>query len=173
MIYSFEPIIDKKCKIMILGTMPGIESLRKQEYYAHRQNVFWRVIYALFDREMEESYDNRKTFLLEHNIALWDVLKACNRKGSSDSDIKNPVVNDFLRIYKEYKNIRCVFFNGTPAERLYKKYVTGNSRYSGVTFNKSSAQGIIYHKLLSTSPANASYNFSKKLENWKTIKGYL
>jgi len=90
-IYSFEPIADEKCKVLILGTMPGVMSLKKQQYYGYDRNAFWRIMYALFDLVPDDDYERRKHFVLEHHIAVWDVLMACEREGSSDSDIKNPI----------------------------------------------------------------------------------
>lgn len=121
MITSFEPVVDEKCKILILGSMPSVKSLEKQQYYGNKRNHFWQIIYRLFGREMEEDYDKRKAFLLEHNIAVWDVLKSCDREGSSDSKIINPVPNDFVVFFNQYTNIKAVFFNGSKAEQLFNK----------------------------------------------------
>lgn len=159
MIYSFEPIISDNCKVLLLGTMPGVESLRRQQYYGYRHNAFWRIIYSLFGREPDEEYEMRKAFLLEHDIALWDVLKACERKGSSDSDIKQPVPNDFNGLYLKYPCISSICFNGGPAGRLYRRFVGDTGRDSSL---KS-----FYH-LPSTSPAY-TIAFEKKLEQWQLL----
>jgi len=84
MVTSFEPIVDKNCKVLILGTMPGEISLQKQQYYANKQNQFWKIIYSLFNKDVEDDYEKRKIFLLDHHIAIWDVLKSCDREGSRD-----------------------------------------------------------------------------------------
>ncbi|MDP4181400.1 MAG: DNA-deoxyinosine glycosylase [Bacillota bacterium] len=162
MIHSFKPIVDEDCKILILGTMPGVQSLKKQEYYGNKQNAFWRIIFSLFNEEMTENYDEKISFILEHNIALWDVLKACEREGSLDSDIKNPEPNDFHELFSNYKRIKDVFFNGGPAEKLFKKYVSKSL----------DAQGLIFHKLPSTSPAY-TVGFDKKFDEWKSILNIL
>lgn len=159
LIYSFEPIIDNKCKILILGTMPGVMSLKKQQYYGYDQNAFWRIMYELFGQRPNEDYDTKKRFLLERHIAVWDVLKACEREGSSDSDIKNPEPNDFTALYAQNPDIRHVCFNGGPAERLYNRFIEkintcGNKRN--------------FHSLPSTSPAN-TVGFKRKLEDWRLI----
>lgn len=158
MIYSFEPIIDDKCKILIIGTMPGAQSLQKQEYYGNKQNAFWRIIFSLFEVEYIQNYHDKKKFLLDHKIALWDVLEACEREGSLDADIKNPRPNDFNNLFKCYPEIKYVYFNGGPAENLYKRYVKSN-------LNKNV---IKYQRLPSTSPAYTA-GFSEKLEKWKII----
>jgi hypoxanthine-DNA glycosylase len=115
-IYSFDPIIDDNCRVLVLGTMPGPASLRRQQYYGYERNAFWRIIYDLFEEEPEEDYGFRKSFLLKHNIALWDVLKSCEREGSSDSGIRNPVPNDFAALYSKFPGIKHICFNGRPAE---------------------------------------------------------
>ncbi|KNY26846.1 DNA-deoxyinosine glycosylase [Pseudobacteroides cellulosolvens] len=158
MIYSFEPIINENCKILILGTMPGVQSLRKQEYYGNKQNAFWRIIYSLFDKELAIDYNEKKKFLLEHHIALWDVLEACDREGSLDSDIKNPKANDFVSLFNDYPRIKSIYFNGSPAETLFKRYVKAK-------FEKGDLK---YRRLPSTSPAYTAA-FLEKFDKWKIV----
>ncbi|MHB8062809.1 MAG: DNA-deoxyinosine glycosylase [Ruminiclostridium sp.] len=158
MISSFEPIIDKDCKILILGTMPGVKSLERQEYYGNERNSFWKIIYSLFQCEIADDYSQKKAFLLQHNIALWDVLKACYREGSSDSNIKNPIPNDFVGLFSLYPNIKAIYFNGEPAEKLFKRFVS----------NISDNINLPLYRLPSTSPANA-IKFERKLEQWEKI----
>lgn len=157
MISSFEPIIDKNSKILILGTMPGVMSLQKQEYYGYERNAFWKIIFELFGQELQNDYSKKKEFLIRHNIALWDVLKNCDREGSSDSNIKNSVPNDFQGLLKKYPNILEIYFNGQPAEKLFRRLVF-----------KKLALNIPLYSLPSTSPANTT-RFEQKLEQWKYI----
>src|SRR4029077_15800942 len=96
------------------------------EYYAHRQNQFWRLIGAVvgeqIPREME--YAKRKKILLKHHIGVWDVIGACDRKGSLDSNIRNQRDNDFTYLGRKAKKLRRVFFNGkkaAEAESEFKK----------------------------------------------------
>jgi len=158
-IYSFDPIVDDNCKVLILGTMPGVISLKRQQYYGNMQNNFWRIIYSLFGETIDEDYDRRKKFLLVHNIAAWDVLKACEREGSSDSEIRDPMPNDFAWLFSSYPNIANVCFNGGPAERLYKRYVEKR----GVN-----AADKTFYSLPSTSPAY-TIGFERKFEQWKLL----
>lgn len=158
MISSFEPIIDKDCKILILGTMPGVKSLEKQEYYGHERNAFWKIIYSLFQCEVIDDYSHKKAFLLKHNIALWDVLKACYREGSSDSDIKNPIPNDFTQLFMQYPNVKVIYFNGEPAEKLFRRFVS-------ITLGNIN---IPMYRLPSTSPAN-TIKFEQKFDKWQVI----
>lgn len=156
MINSFEPIVNKDSKILILGTMPGVQSLQRQEYYGNERNAFWKIIFSLLQQKITNDYERKKKLLLEHRIALWDVLKACNREGSLDSDIKDAVPNDFASFFKQYPNIKAVYFNGEPAEKFYKKLV-GIKNFD-----------VFYHRLPSTSPSNA-VKFEEKLNYWKVI----
>lgn len=159
-IFSFEPIVDKNCKVLVLGTMPGVMSLKKQQYYGYDPNAFWRIMYGLFDRKPDDEYEMRKTFLLQHHIAVWDVLMACEREGSSDSDIRSAVPNDFTSLYESYPNLGNVCFNGGPAERLYRRFVEkpGAIRYGPKS----------YFSLPSTSPAY-TIGFERKFEQWKLL----
>ena len=158
MIVGFEPIIDENCEILILGSIPGVESLRKQEYYAHNRNQFWKIMFLLHDREIIEDYEGKKNFLLENHIALWDVLKGCEREGSLDSNIKNSEANDFKFFFKKYPKLKRIFFNGKKAEELYRKLVIQD-----IGENNMELIG-----LPSTSPANTT-KIKKKLEKWKEI----
>nr|MBO2494162.1 DNA-deoxyinosine glycosylase [Clostridia bacterium] len=159
MVTSFEPIVDKNCKVLILGTMPGEISLQKQQYYANKQNQFWKIIYSLFNKDVEDDYEKRKIFLLDHHIAIWDVLKSCDREGSSDSKIANPVSNDFETFFNNYPNIKAVFFNGSEAEKLFMKLVMGKMNLR---------EDLSFHRLPSTSSANRM-PFKDKLDRWKVI----
>lgn len=158
MAQGFKPIIDDKCKILILGTMPSIESIKRNEYYGNTRNQFWRIVFSLFYMEVREYYEEKKDFLLSHHIAVWDVLENCERDGSSDASIKNPKANDFHKLFNQYPNIKSVYFNGKKAEKLYLKLV-----------GKEISYGIIYQTALpSTSPANA-IKFNEKLKEWRNI----
>ncbi|CAM1345553.1 DNA-deoxyinosine glycosylase [Tenacibaculum amylolyticum] len=153
---SFAPIIGNNPKILILGTLPGKESLRLQQYYGHPRNAFWKILFSLFKEEEHNDYEEKVAFLKRNKIALWDVCMAANRKSSLDVDIKNEEPNAIISLLERHPSIRVVGFNGQKAEQLYKRY-----------FSK--REDINYHTLLSTSPANATYTFSEKLTNWKTI----
>jgi hypoxanthine-DNA glycosylase len=158
-IYSFEPIISDSCRVLVLGTMPGAASLRKQQYYGYGRNAFWRIIYNLFGEEPEEDYELRKSFLLKHNIALWDVLESCEREGSSDSGIRNPVPNDFAALYNKFPSIKHVCFNGKPAGNFYRRLVEKSIR---------DLPGRDYYYLASTSPAY-TLPYDKKLKEWRLL----
>lgn len=159
MIYSFKPIADENCRILILGTMPGVQSLLKQQYYGYKPNTFWKIIFDIFNEEQTEVYSEKTALLLRKNIALWDVLKACEREGSGDAEIRNAEANDFKAFFKAFPKITKVYFNGGNAEKLFKKHVLKNI----------DATKIEFHRLPSTSPAHAT-SYEYKLNQWKVIK---
>lgn len=162
-IYSFEPIADENCKVLILGTMPSVVSLERQQYYGFGRNDFWKIIYAVFGRKPDEDYKLRKAFLLEQHIALWDVLESCEREGSSDSNIRNPEPNDFGSFFERFRGVGYVCFNGNPARDLYNRLVRRKGTGSHITQ---------YFVLPSTSPRNM-LAFEKKLEKWMLLRELL
>ena len=155
-IHSFDPIINPQSKILILGTMPGKESLKKKQYYGNARNQFWKIMYTLFEVDLVLDYEQRKKFLLDRKIALWDVIDNCTRKGSLDSDIKYDKVNDFTPIFSKYTNLGKVFFNGIKAQDIYERKV-------GIYI-----PGIAHETLPSTSPAY-TISLNRKIESWQKI----
>ncbi|KDR95110.1 G/U mismatch-specific uracil-DNA glycosylase [Peptoclostridium litorale DSM 5388] len=153
---SFEPAVDENSKILILGSMPGVESLRQYQYYAHRRNAFWKIMFELLEEEYTEDYELRLNMALKNSIALWDVIRVCQREGSLDSNIKDEEANDFNVFFNKYQGIRHVFFNGKKAYDIFGKKV-------GFDF-----EGIRFTRLGSTSPAHA-VKFEKKMNDWAQI----
>jgi hypoxanthine-DNA glycosylase len=154
--YSFDPISSPNATVLILGTMPGIKSLELGQYYGHKQNNFWKIVCTVFKEDFTDVYDAKKEILLKNNIALWDVLKYCDRVGSLDSAIKNEITNDFDAFLVQHPNIKTILFNGQKAAAFFKKYIKISDDYKLIT-------------LPSTSPANASKSFESKLDEWKVI----
>lgn len=154
-IQSFAPIVDKASRILILGSVPGVKSLEMQEYYAHPQNAFWKIIYRLFNQEFTTDYHEKINFLKSNHIALWDAIESCERKGSIDSTIKNEAENDILQLLSDYPNIKAIFCNG---QKSYKNLL----RLLGKDF----ALPIIL--LPSTSPLH-TIPFDEKLVVWRQI----
>ena len=158
---GFPPVIDSGCRVLILGSMPSAESLRQHEYYAHPRNAFWSIIEKLFAIPRHYQYSERTRLLAENRVAVWDVLQSCIRQGSLDSAIEkgSESFNDFSRFFRQFPEIRAVFFNGGAAERLYKRYVLDQQLLPALT----------YHRLPSTSPAFAAMNFEEKLQEWQVL----
>ena len=139
-IHPLEPIYDKDSEVLILGTMPSLKSREERFYYAHPKNRFWKTLSRVFECEIGDSKEEKIKFLLEHKIALFDVLKSCDIEASSDSSIKNPVPNDLTLILKKSK-IQYIFTTGKTAYKLYQKLI----------YPKTGIESIC---LPSTSPAN-------------------
>lgn len=109
-------------RILILGTMPGKESLRLQQYYANRTNRFWRIIAEAADKPLPEDYSKRLRLLDQLHIALWDVYASAERKGSLDSNIKNGEQNDVRSLINSNPSIKKILFNGGKAYRKALDY---------------------------------------------------
>ncbi|MFC7347832.1 DNA-deoxyinosine glycosylase [Chryseobacterium zhengzhouense] len=158
-IFSFPPIISNDSKILILGSIPGVKSLEKQQYYGHPQNKFWKIIFELFNEEFTEDYDERLNVLKKHHIALWDVIDSCERKGSLDSEIKNEETNQIEELLEDYPNITAIFCNGGKSYKNLQKLLGKNFK-------------IPIYLLPSTSPLH-TISFERKLIEWKKILEYL
>lgn len=160
---GFPPITDEWATVLILGTMPGEESLRKNEYYGNIRNSFWRIMARLLDFEYDVSYKEKTKILKKNKIALWDVIYMCKRQGSLDSMIIDNTItqNDFTSFYRSHPSINHLFFNGAKAEKEYLKNV----------FKKlpDEAKTIKHSRLPSTSPAMARLSFDAKLLAWSCI----
>lgn len=156
MIRSFAPVVDEQAEILILGTMPGAMSLAKQEYYAHKQNHFWKIMFSLLSElPVPEKFEDKIKLLQQNNIALWDVLAYCQREGSLDSNIKNQVENDILGLLASHPKIKTIVFNGQQAQKFFKR-----------KFGQ--PVGIEFYVMPSTSPAH-TMKFETKLAAWSQI----
>ena len=160
-IHSFAPIEDAAAKVLILGSMPGKESLKAGQYYAHPRNAFWPIMDNLIGAKASLAYEFRVQNLKASYIALWDVLASCKRRSSLDADIDTDSItpNDFEAFFLSHPNITHVFFNGAMAEKCFHEYV-------GLAFESRLLQ---FQRLPSTSPANASMTFNQKLNAWTAI----
>lgn len=151
--HEFEPIFDQGSEILILGTLPSVKSREERFYYGHKQNRFWRVLAEIVGTDVPVDVEQKKTFLLENHIAVWDVIAECDIIGSSDSSIRNVVPTD-LKGLLEQTNIKRIYANGATAYKLYMKY----------SFPLTKREIM---KLPSTSPANASYSLDRLIQIWK------
>ena len=162
-IHSFAPIIDQGAKQLILGTMPGKPSLQAEEYYANPRNAFWPIMEALFAIDRGLPYCQRLQALKQQQIAVWDVLKSCQRKSSLDADIigDSIIVNDFTSLFNHYRQIETVYFNGQKAEQYFSKMVIGKAKLS--------IGAIKLIRLPSTSPAHAAMSLADKTAAWSVL----
>ena len=143
---SFPPSAYPGAKVLILGSMPGEESLRRQEYYAFPQNAFWRP------------YRERLRLLGENGVALWDVLESCDRTGSLDTKITDPVPNDIAGLIDRIPTITHIFCNGSASFNFLK-------RYHAPLFRR----GLTIERLPSTSPAAAMLSYERKFAAYAVI----
>ena len=132
--YSFPPIVTPDARLLILGTLPGEESLRRQQYYGHPRNHFWPLISAIFGEAMPAEYAERVDLLKRHGCALWDVLESAERIGSSDAAIRNATANPFAAFLADYPNIRTIAFNGQKAGALFRGHVVKTGHVSEPAF---------------------------------------
>lgn len=153
---SFLPIVNCTTQILILGSLPGDKSLAENEYYAHPQNRFWKVIEYLFNAQQRISYTERINILLRNHIGLWDVCAEASRPGSMDLAIQDERPNPIAELLETHNSIKHIIFNGQKAYSLYLKH-----------FDKK--EGIIYSCLPSTSPANAKSNLENLIAHWRII----
>jgi len=158
-IYSFPPVIAPDSKILILGSVPGVKSLQMQQYYAHPQNAFWKILFSLFNREFSADYNKRLQLLKENRIALWDVIDSCERKGSLDSEIRNEEANQIRELLEEYPGIKAIFCNGQKSFKNLKKIIGKEPQ-------------VPVYVLPSTSPLY-TVPLDKKLGEWKVILNFL
>lgn len=161
---SFDYSAGADARVLILGSMPGEESLRRNEYYAHPRNLFWDFMGELFGAGRELPYAERLARLRQHRIALWDVAHSCRRSGSLDSriDMTSVAANDFATLLVRCPAIAHVFFNGRKAAELFDRLV------APVLGER--AQTMLFTVLPSTSPANASLPASQKLAQWRAVR---
>lgn len=152
---SIPPFFDSKSRILILGSLPSIGSRKAGFYYAYKTNRFFKILAALFKEEEPLSTEERKALLKRHHIALFDVIRECDIKGSLDSTIRNPIVNDFSSILSHSRIVK-VFTTGSLANQLYRKYVSSDNI-----------------ALPSPSAANAQMDFSSLVEAYSIILSFL
>lgn len=139
-----------------MGSMPGSKSLELNQYYAHPQNQFWKVIAALTDQAVPKDYKGKLSLLHSARIALWDVLSECTREASSDATIRRPSPNAIKKLLASYPKIKKVILNGKAAEKYYKQYF-------------SEIIELEWKYAPSTSPAHASLSLEQKIAAWQNV----
>lgn len=154
-VHPYGPIYDKNCKIMFVGTVASVKSREHGYPYSSPYNRFWKVLEIIFN----EKIIDHKEFLLKHNIALWDSVKSCEIRGSSDASIRNIKVNELWKVTKN-SDIKMVFTNGKKAYEIYQKYIYPKTLIPATY-------------LPSTSPAFASKRLEDLVEDYKIILNYL
>ena len=155
---ALPPLISSRTRLLILGSFPGVASLKAQQYYGHPQNQFWRILQAIWSNYPmntdANSYQYRSEWLLSRQLGVWDVYAACDREGSLDSHIRNAVLNDFSGLMLRCPDLQAIAHNGGESF----KHAAHMARL-----------GLPVYKLPSTSPANASWSFERKLAAWREV----
>lgn len=158
-IHTIEPVYNKKSRVLILGTMPSVKSRESNFYYGNAQNRFWRALAGALGCNVPDTNEEKKAFLLEKGIALWDVLAQCDIAGSSDSSIKNPVPNDLTKIF-DTADIKMIFTTGKTAYKYF-------CRFDREKFGREAVC------LPSPSPANARVGLEELIKEYSLINKYL
>lgn len=157
-VQSFAPIVNEKTRVLVLGSMPGVTSLKKSEYYGHPQNKFWPIMQEMFGIPVEMPYDERVAALLNRGVGLWDVIGECYRPGSMDSDIREVEVNPLVDLVNQNSSISWILLNGKKALEQFRKNVASDLPSS-----------IQFQDLPSTSPAHARMSFEEKTRVWTEV----
>ena len=161
---SFKPLVGPQPRALVLGTLPGEEALRKQQYYGNPRNAFWGIMAELFGFDIELEYLERVAQLQQQPIAVWDVIEQAVRPGSLDSSIdpKSIQPNGLVEFLTHHSTITQLFFNGSRAEQEFKRHIVPKlgDRLDSLTMTR----------LPSTSPAMARLRFPEKLAQWSVVR---
>ena len=157
LLQGLAPVIDRRTRLIVLGSFPGVASLQAQQYYGHPRNHFWPILGAIWNLDMAAlAYPQRLRAMLDHGLGLWDVYASCRREGSLDSAIEAPVLNDLASLPRRAPGLRAIAHNGGESARSMR-HTMAHTRGAGVEVLR----------LPSTSPANASWSFERKLAAWR------
>lgn len=156
MLQGLPPLIAPNTRILILGSFPGVRSLQTQQYYGHPQNNFWKLIFSIISASRRQeicasSYEIRSKVLLQSGVGCWDVYARCEREGSLDAAIRDAQLNDLASLRNGCPQLQAIAHNGGESYRHAKH---------------TQALGLPVYKLPSSSPANASWSFERKLAAW-------
>jgi TDG/mug DNA glycosylase family protein len=138
--------------------MPGVMSLRKREYYAHKGNAFWQIMGQVIGAGWDKPYPERVRILNNEGIAVWDVVKSCIRPGSRDFDIREEEPNDFRTFFRVHPHIKKIGLNGQKAAACFKKFADGVY-----------PSDVAIVVLPSTSSANAWSSIDEKQNKWRAF----
>ena len=152
------PLLDAHTRLVVLGSFPGVASLRAHQYYGHPQNQFWKIMATLLSSNAAEvlamTYAERAKWLLSRGVGLWDVYAACEREGSLDAQIQNAQPNDLHSLRTRCPALVAIAHNGGESFKHAKL---------------TRSLGLPVYRLPSTSPANASWTFARKLQAWREV----
>ena len=160
------PLLDANTRLVVLGSFPGVASLRAQQYYGHPQNQFWKIMATLLSSDaaivLTMAYAERVQWLLNQGVGLWDVYAACEREGSLDAHIQNAQPNDLQSLRAHCPVLAAIAHNGGESFRHAKAVKKALQ-------DAACGERVLIHRLPSTSPANASWTFEQKLSAWQAV----
>jgi hypoxanthine-DNA glycosylase len=152
---GLEPVVDEHTRLLVLGSFPGVASLQAQQYYGHPRNHFWPILSALWQIDLRAaSYPERLAEVRARGLGIWDVYASCEREGSLDSAIENARLNDLASLKRRAPRLEAIAHNGGESARAMRH---------------TRALGLPVHRLPSTSPANASWSFERKVAAWRAV----
>ena len=154
-VHGIDPVADERSRVLILGSFPSVKSRESRFFYGHPQNRFWRTLAAVLGEDVPKTVEEKRAFLLQNRIAVWDVVAECEITGSSDSTIKNVIPNEIERILN-VAPIEQIFTNGATAHRFYGRYLQSRTGRAAIC-------------LPSTSPANATWSQERLIEAWQLV----
>ena len=185
MLTGLAPLVSARTRLLILGSFPGVASLAAQQYYGHPQNHFWKILQAIWPPGPVDtgagSYQKRSDWLLDRGLGLWDVYAGCEREGSLDSRIRKPQLNDFSALSRLCPQLQAIAHNGAESFKHAKKIAPtlatacaalppeGAISPWGGPAAKCAGSSIAFYQLPSTSAANASWSFERKLTAWREL----
>ena len=181
---GFKPIINAKSSVLILGTFPSQSSLKMNQYYANATNLFWPLMHAVLQNSDNEaaaklwnstsSYKDKKLYVLRKGVAVWDVLRTCERMTSADRDIQYEKVYNFKRFFGKYPKIKTVVFNGGGKGKYPRTQSAAGFYHSHVGFDDDH-EFITVYSSSSEDRNKLDYDslFLKKYDDWKIIRDHL
>jgi hypoxanthine-DNA glycosylase len=153
LLQGLPPAIGPGCALLVLGSFPGVASLQAQQYYGHPRNHFWPLVGAIWGLDLPAMpYAQRLAVAQARGLGLWDVYAACKRSGSLDANIREPAFNDLASLRLRAPALRVLAHNGGESARARRH---------------TEALGLPVLRLPSSSPANASWSFERKLQAWR------
>ena len=159
--HCFPPVTRSDTRLLVLGSLPGAISLREQRYYAHPQNLFWRLMSAVIDRDLVPlDYEQRLEALLDAKVGLWDTVAAATREGSLDAAIRLHAASDLPALVTSLPHLRAIGFNGATSAKIGRRQLGADPLLALID-------------LPSSSPAYASLSFARKREAWLQLAAYL
>lgn len=146
--------------MLILGSLPGRQSLAERRYYAHPGNRFWHLVGPLVGQDLSSlPYDARLDALNQARIGLWDTIGSASRKGSLDADIRDAEHRNLGQFVSRLPDLRAVGFNGAKSAKIGRPQLAES--------------GLALFDLPSSSAAYAAMPLARKAQLWAPLGKFL